>query len=372
MVLRAILRNVQNTLVLSSALLVILALQRLQHYEFRADAFVAEQHHDQHESLDTPRNHDFHVGMNHHVILGRMFQIGLFRFFLPRLERTDGPEQVALRENWEVADTQHEPLIHYVVDLSNFNDACDYIDAAAILSHSLRDKYVLHVILNDTDTTHATATATATATLNASSHAPCNATAWLTNVGCHVVRSSEIALNRGCTERWQAYALQNLSHVDVVVSVPVTTVCKYHDPTNSFVNEHMRTKSNDHRKQQETPLSKSVYSSRQSIQLMRPKSADVHDNDCRFAKPTVCRSSPFCQMTKHTTLLIPPRKCALPWTCPNTTSRISPSCRLYHDLWKQQRHELLQETNNNIDFCVDGKYQSIQNIVSGVVRHSVR
>jgi hypothetical protein len=39
MVLRAILRNVQNTLVLSSAFLVILALQRLQHYEFRADAF---------------------------------------------------------------------------------------------------------------------------------------------------------------------------------------------------------------------------------------------------------------------------------------------------------------------------------------------
>jgi hypothetical protein len=339
MVIRAILRNVQNTLVLSSALLVILALQRLQHYEFRADAFVAEQQQDQHQSLDT---HDFQVGMNHHVILGRKFQIGLFRFFLPRLERTDGQEQIALRENWEVADTQ--PVIHYVVDLSHSDDACDLIDAAAILSHSLRKKHVLHVILNHVNHT--------------SSASSCDATAWLTSMGCNVVLSNEIAVDHGCTERWQAYALQNLSHVDVVVSVPVTTVCKYHDPTSSLFHEQIRTKPNDRRRQRERPLSSSVYSSRQSIQLMRPKSADVHDNDCRSVKPTVCQTSPFCQITKHTTLLIPPRKCSLPSTCPNTTSRSSTSCRLYHDLWRQQRREILNE-KEEVSFCAGGNYQPI-------------
>jgi hypothetical protein len=245
MVLRAILRNVQNTLVLSSAFLVILALQRLQHYEFRADAFVAEQQHDQHESLDHG-NHEFHVGMNHHVILGRMFQIGLFRFFLPRLERTDGQEQLALRENWEVAETQHEPLIHYVVDLSNSEDACDYMDAAAILSQSLRKKYGLHVILKPAITNY---TPGASSSTSSSASTSCNATAWLTHVGCNVVLANEIALNRGCTEPWQAYALQNLSHVDVVVSVPVTTICKYHDPTSSqLLNEPMKSKSTDSQK----------------------------------------------------------------------------------------------------------------------------
>jgi hypothetical protein len=40
---------------------------------------------------------------------------------------------------------------------------------------------------------------------------------------------------------------------------------------------------------------------------------------------------------------------------------MSPTCRLYHDLWKQQRRELRKDTVTDVSFCVHGKYQSIHN-----------
>ena len=354
MVIRAILRNVQNALVLSSALLVILALQRLQHYEFRSEAIVFEeqQHHrdrsqqddEVHESLD-----DFRLGMNmnRHMRFEAPFHVRLFQYMFPKLPTLEGiisKDQSALRQDWEI--TEIHTLIHYLVDISGHGSDCQSLDAAAILAHSLTagPKNVLHAIVNDTLLWH------------------CNTSSWLSTVGYNIIPSGSITLLPGCSELWQAYALQNLTHVDVLVRVPATTIFK-NDAVSSVVTKNDKLVSNPSMgniRKRRRALSASTYSSRHTVQLLRPKSAAAaHTNDCQATTPiTVCQSSPsHCRIMRDLFLIIPSRKCPLPWTCPNITATGVTSCRFYHDLWREQRRDLRK--GNDADFCANGKYHSI-------------
>ena len=331
MVFPNILRHVQNALVLSSALLVILVLQRLVHYE----------HHEFVDVMGEQPQHGDAMDASMHG--GREFHIGLFRFFLPPTEEPIAAEDSIIKQqHWEVVE--QTTSIHYVVDLTS--NVCESLDAATVLYHSMQKKHVLHAIVDNDDS-------------SSSSSSLCNAR--LTSVGYQVVPSNSISLGdrSGCTELWQAYALQNLTHVDVVVRVPVTTII---DSSN---NGREHNDKNPSIRKKRRALSSSVYSSLQSIQLLRPKSAATHDsNDCRSTTPTVCQTSP-CQITKQESLVVPTRKCALPWTtCQQndtnvTTRKRTSSCRSYHDLWRQQRNEYLQETTEDIDFCQNGTYQSM-------------
>lgn len=353
MVIRAILRHVQNALVLSSALLVILALQRLQHYEFRSESLVFEEqqhhrtHHDDevHESLD-----DFRLGMNmnHQMRFEAPFHVGLFQFVfpkLPTLERIISKDQTALRQDWEIAEIH--TVIHYLVDISGHESDCQLLDAAAVFAHSLDvgPKNTLHAIVNDTLLLD------------------CNASSWLSTVGYNVIPSGSIIPLPGCSDLWQAYALQNLTHVDVLVRVPATTVSK-DDAMPSVVTKNNKLVSNPsmrNTRKRPRSLSASTYSSRHAIQLVRPKiaAAAAHEIDCQATTPiTVCQSSPWhCRIVRDTSLIIPSRKCPLPWTCPNITAIDQSSCRLYHELWQEQRRDMMN--GNDADFCVNGTYHSI-------------
>ena len=405
MVIRAILRNIQNTLVLSSALLVILALQRLQHYEFRTDNYLFEeqshhglqqqfqqqhQHQHQHQQLQQPQDDleehesldNFRLGMNHPLRFEAPFRVGLFQFTFPTLERiglsdkastsTRTSTTAARRQDWEIAEVQ--TLVHYLVDLSGHHDDCHLLDAAAVFAHSLRTKNALHAIVNETML------------------ANCNASSWLSRFGYNVIPSESISLLGGCSELWQAYALQNLTHVDVVVRVPATTVARHDNPSAIPNTKKLKLTASTSSSQGTTirkrrrAMSSSTYSSLQSIQLLRPKSAKAaHKNECQSTSPTVCQSSSSsspspsspCQIVRHTALLVPSRKCALPWTCPNSTALMGvSSCRVYHDLWRAQRREMMvmmmmttttmtKTTNmmndtNVVDVCANGEYQSIR------------
>jgi len=142
--LRQILRNIQNGLVLASVLLVIMALQRLQRYEFPhqlgSSSFAMDEGHAVAMDESVVR-----VGSHHQVVLGREFSIGLFRFFLPRLEKTEKTQETALKQEWEVIGSATS--IHYVVDVSrNESDLCHLLDAATILRQSLLGN-VMHAIV---------------------------------------------------------------------------------------------------------------------------------------------------------------------------------------------------------------------------------
>jgi hypothetical protein len=343
MVLRAILRNVQNTLILSSVFLVILALQRLQKYEFPhqmngGGGFMEEGQQESDVSFGNTMEESAGIislfGSHHQVVLGKEFHFGLFRFFLPRLERASDKAATALKQEWEVVGTATS--IHYVVDFLNNNvtNVCDpwTLDAASVLHHSLEEKIVLHAIVDS------------------EANLSCNATSILSNIGYRVVPSNSITLN-ACSDVWQAYAIQKLKHVDVVVHLPVTSIAKRVVPTEQLAESH--------RRERRRALSSSVYSSSQSIQLLRPK-----QSTCATASPTVCHASP-CQISRHISLLVPPprrKKCIMPWSCGNndeagmnaTRSSSVTACRIYHHLWTQTRNEAM--TTTKVGLCDSEKY----------------
>ena len=373
-VLRTILRHIQNTLVLSSALLVILALQRLHHYEFRSDYILVDpqqhqqhqhqqpqqpqqpqhpqqQQHSQHYELD-PEQHqhesldNIRLDMNNQLSFGRLFEFGLFKFFLPKTETISLNEQTQslLRHEWELNDVR--TIIHYVVELDTLDNDCQHLDAIGVFAHSLQSKHVLHAILHLANFT------------------PCNATSWLSKMRYHVIPSETIHNPNNCPELWRTYAITNLSHVDVVVRVPSTAVIRYNS---IMLNTNQRRKRIKH--QQEALLS-TTYFSMQSIQILHPKHSVAHHRNCQSITPTICQSTSYhCQIARNTDIIFPSRQCPMPWACHSVAAinSFSSSCQAYHKLWFQYWSELklnlkLTEDESNGSVCVNEKYQSLSEL----------
>lgn len=279
------------------------------------------------------------VGSHHQVILGREFHVGLFRFFLPRLERTQEEDEEAQHEmallapskEWDATPASSSSSIQYIIDLSGNETAnvlCHLVDAAAVLYKSLQElqpgkKAVpMHAIVNSQRVTR------------------CNVTSALTKIGYQVVNDSSL---KGCPELWQTYAMQNLTKQStaVVVHLPPTAIAKHQLPKEEADPSRLRHQRKRNIRTRSRALSSSVYSSSQAIQILRISGSsntksDKH-NSCAQIAPTVCHSSP-CQISKQISLVVPPRKCYMPWdSCSNESEQSSSSCRSYHYLWKQQR-----------------------------------
>lgn len=157
--IRHILRNVQNTLVFSSALLVILALQRMQSFDY---------HHNQnrpHDHLshqdESGESFDSQAGSDHHTLFGREFSVGLFRFALPRFESVEAglPARDTVKKRSTsssekmqmiIGSKESAPTIAYVLEIAECTS--QVLDSAAVLQHSVSklsesESYHLRAIL---------------------------------------------------------------------------------------------------------------------------------------------------------------------------------------------------------------------------------
>mmetsp|Transcript_3663 Transcript_3663/g.5586 ORF Transcript_3663/g.5586 Transcript_3663/m.5586 type:complete len:401 (+) Transcript_3663:79-1281(+) len=393
--LRQILRHVQNALVLSAVLLVILAFQRLRHYEVQSASFGNIDETSSFSSSSTMIEQDETSVLqallrkrHNPVKLGSVFRFGLSGFFGPAISDENDEvfsheeaqqQQLLPKEEWRIPSSSS--LIQYIVDFGteNIGDLCAdeevyKLDAARVLRHSLVKKtqkesqykttHVLYSIFYDEKVVDS-----------------CNVTKILKNMGYHVVSRSSIEQHECIHEErrsWEAYAADTLN-ADLVIHIPVTAVVidKKKQPGASERSANgMAIKQN---RQQRSLLSSSVYSSSQSIQFLWKKPGHYRQlrlaNNCsKYESPITCHSSP-CQISKDKGIVVPPAysKCRMPWMCSNNTSSetlpptaSSSSCRSYHHIWTQERTHLLQLIKKKAEaygdphaLCQKGKYNTI-------------
>lgn len=152
---RSILRHVQNTLMIMSVLLVMLAFERLQSLDdtgtHKASVPSSLWPHPPYidgSSLDEGGVPSICIGLRHRLVFGHELRIGLFRFVLPRLKRTDAITPASsLRKQFHsnqwgdesqesnAQEKQKAPRVAYAVPIESCSS--DIIDAARVLQHSL-------------------------------------------------------------------------------------------------------------------------------------------------------------------------------------------------------------------------------------------
>mmetsp|Transcript_28117 Transcript_28117/g.42538 ORF Transcript_28117/g.42538 Transcript_28117/m.42538 type:complete len:400 (-) Transcript_28117:885-2084(-) len=391
---RQILRNIQNALVLSAVLLVILAFQRLQHYEVQSASYENLDENSSFSSSSTMIENDDISTLrsllrkrHNPVFFGRLFRFGLMGFFSPALSDEHSSEifaneenqqqQLLPKEEWRMPSSSS--LIQYIVNFGtkSVGDLCTKeeaykLDAARLLRDSLVEKKdvqhetipALYTIFNDE---------------NITDH--CNVTKILGNIGYNVVFRSSIEPHKCIHDEsrlWEAYATDTLN-ADLVIHIPVTSVMIDKKKSSASSERSIHGIATKKTQQQRSPLSLSIYSSLQSIQFLWKSSRQNNQlrnpNNCsRYESPITCHSSP-CQISKHKVIMVPPTysKCRMPWTCSNTTnsgasfvSSSSSPCRLYNHIWTQQRTHLFQKfkTKNKLHgkysaLCKKGKYNVI-------------
>jgi hypothetical protein len=165
---RSILRHVQNTLMIMSVLLVMLAFERLQSLDdtgpHKASAPSSLWPHPPYidgSSPDEGEAPSIRIGSRHRLVFGHELRIGLFRFVLPRLKRTDAITTPAssLRKQFHsnqwgdksqlssAQEKQKAPRVAYAVPIESCSS--DIIDSARVLQHSLPHGTFYAFHLND-------------------------------------------------------------------------------------------------------------------------------------------------------------------------------------------------------------------------------
>lgn len=302
--IRIILRNIRHTLVLSSVLLVVMALQRLHQFEFPLHSASGR-------IEDFQPGEPYKAGIYHPIVFGRDLKIGLFRFMFPRLEQTQDPSWLPDLDQSSVPKRRRNVIIImvYIMDCEESS-----IDAAILLKQNLQrcaDKNIkVHGLVEEN-----------CRGLNGSN------VLFLDRLFNDVVVMDKLA-------NWQTRGHALAHRARLVIKVPLEATVACSDETSieppSITTSNIQTMTHRHLSIESTATS--------DVEWIRPNN-NVASNSTLVTEQNAHRCSTYpCQIptTKIVFDYIFHSDCPRPWEC-NNASHPSYPCQLSLNHWYSQR-----------------------------------
>lgn len=302
--LRIILRNIRHTLVLSSVLLVVMALQRLHQFEFPLHSTSGR-------IEDFQPGEPSKVGIFHHATFRRDLKIGLFRFMFPRLEQSPDLSWLPDLDHSSIPKRRRNSII--MVDIQDCEESS--IDAAILLKQTLQrcaNKNIkIHGLIPDT-----------CRSLNGSN------VQFLDRWFDDIVVMDTLA-------KWQTRGHALAHHARLVIKVPLeaTVACSDEistDPPSNTTIRGIETTTHRHLSVESTPKC--------DIEWIRPNHKVISNSTRVSEQITQCCSTYPCEIptTKIVLDYTFHLDCPRPWEC-NSTSYPTYACQLSLDHWYAER-----------------------------------